>query len=436
MSEIKLGGQDMKRSPFYNIVMASVGNALEWYDFIIYGFLSVVIARVFFPTGNELTSLLLALASFGVPFLVRPFGAFFIGRYADKHGRKPALTLTVGLMLLGTLIIAVTPSFESIGVMAPVLVVSARLLQGFSAGGEFGSATTFLAEQNPARRGFYGSWQFASQGLASMFAAGVAWAIFSRYTPAEVDAWAWRLPFVFGLLIGPVGLLMRRSMLETTEFQAEQKKAAREKPAPVQTRQMLRNVLLCMGLIAGGTVSSYVLILYLPTFAIKQLGLPQTSAFLSAMLTGLISLLVTPLMGELSDRIGRIRMMQISLILVAGAIIPLFLLLLEHKDLQSLLFFQGLMALLLSLYNGPLAAVLAELFPVRERSLGISLGYNLSVTLFGGFAPMVLTALISATGSKAAPSIYALFAIAISFVALAVVAKTELPRAARQRAAV
>ena len=191
------------------VAAASIGNALEWFDFVVYGFFAVTIAKLFFPTGNESVSLLLALATFGVTFFVRPLGAIVLGGYADRYGRKAAFTLTIGLMIIGTAMIAVTPVYATVGLLAPLLIVLARIVQGVSAGGEFGSATAFLAEQNPQRRGFFGSWQFASQGLTTILATGFGVTLTSLLSSEELERWGWRVPFIFGLLIAPVAWYIR-----------------------------------------------------------------------------------------------------------------------------------------------------------------------------------------------------------------------------------
>ncbi|NTX21304.1 MFS transporter [Burkholderia cepacia] len=420
------GGSDKRVAR--NILIASIGNALEWFDFIAYGFLAATIAKVFFPTGNEFSSMLLATASFGVPFIVRPIGAVLIGRYGDRKGRKPALTATVAMMLVGTLIIAVTPSYQAIGLLAPVLVVVARVIQGFAAGGEFGSATAFLVEQNPSRRGFYGSWQFASQSVSATLAAGIVWILFTALPAEAITSWAWRIPFFLGLAIGPVGLLMRRSMHETDEFTAMQTTARDSEEQRSGTRGRVSAILICVGLVMGGTVASYVLGLYLPTFAIRRLHLPPTAAFASATAVGVVSLIVCPLAGALSDRFGRRRVMSIGLVSAALTIMPTFSALLSHPTLTTLIICQVAASFLLSFYTGPLAAAMAEIFSTRERTFGISVGYNISVTVFGGFAPAILTLLIHDTQSDMAPGWYALLAMIVSLASLAAVKKERSGR--------
>ena len=202
------------------VVAASIGNALEWFDLVVYGFFAVVISKLFFPAGNETVSLLLTLGTFGVSFFMRPLGAIVLGAYADRAGRKAALTLSILLMMMGTLIIAVLPTYQSIGLAAPLILVVARLMQGFSAGGEFGSATAFLAEHVPGRRGYFASWQIASQGLTTLLAALFGAVLTSLLSPEQLNEWGWRMPFFFVLLIGPVAWYIRTKLDETPEFLA------------------------------------------------------------------------------------------------------------------------------------------------------------------------------------------------------------------------
>ncbi|WP_233887026.1 MFS transporter [Paraburkholderia flagellata] len=394
------------------IFVASIGNALEWFDFATYGFFAATIAKVFFPIGNEFTSLMLTLASFGVPFFMRPVGAIVIGRLADRAGRKPAMTLTVALMLLGTLIIAATPSYQSIGLVAPILIFIARLIQGFSAGGEFGSATTFLAEQNPQRRGFFGSWQFASQGISQAMSASAIWLITARFSPADIQIWAWRIPFFFGLLIGPVGLWMRLSISETEEFVREV--AAKREIHVAGKSSLLHGILTCSGLMIGMTASSYVMVLFLPTFAIKQLNMPSAVAFASATLIGLCTLVVTPLSGALSDRIGARRVIYLGMVPAALVIVPLFSLLVTYRSLGALIACQMTIAVLMAVSAGGLASLMADLFPTRNRTLGISVGYNLAVTIFGGLSPMIISAVVHVSKAEMAPCWYVLIAILVT----------------------
>src|SRR5271169_3712553 len=248
------------------IVAASLGNALEWFDFLLYGYFAVTIAKVFFPTGNETASLLLSFGTFSVSFLVRPFGAILIGAYTDRAGRKAGLTLSILLMVIGTTMTALTPGYATIGLAAPILMLVARVLQGFSVGGEFGSAVTFLSEQTKTRKGFVASWQWASTGITGALASGFGLVLTSALSPEQLVAWGWRVPFLFGILVGPVGLYIRRRLDETPEY-------VEIKPTRTPVRDMLSGhpieFLLAMGASAISNSSAYI-ILYIPTYAVKR----------------------------------------------------------------------------------------------------------------------------------------------------------------------
>jgi len=401
-------------NPWRVVVAASIGNALEWFDLVVYGFFAVVIAKLFFPTGNDTVSLLLTLGTFGVSFFMRPLGAIVIGAYADRAGRKAALTLSILLMMGGTLIIAMLPTYQAIGLAAPLILVVARLMQGFSAGGEFGSATAFLAEHEPGRRGFFASWQVASQGLTTLLAAGFGVVLTGQLSAGQMVSWGWRVPFFFGLLIGPVAWYIRTRLDETPEFLA-----AATTTTPLRdtfTRQKLRLVI-AVGVVVLGTVSTY-LVLFMPTYGVKQLGLAPSVTFAAIALTGVIQMLVAPLVGHLSDQHGRTRIMLASAVLLLVLIYPAFVYLVAHPGFGTLIVVQIVLGFLMTGYFGALPGLLSEIFPVQTRTTGMSLSYNIAVTIFGGFGPFIITWLIGATGSKVAPSFYMIFAAVISLVAL------------------
>jgi MHS family proline/betaine transporter-like MFS transporter len=396
------------------VVAASIGNALEWFDLVVYGFFAVVIAKLFFPTGNDTVSLLLTLGTFGVSFFMRPLGAIVIGAYADRAGRKAALTLSILLMMSGTLIIAILPTYQAIGLAAPLILVVARLMQGFSAGGEFGSATAFLAEHEPRRRGFFASWQVASQGLTTLLAAIFGVVLTGQLSAAQMASWGWRVPFFFGLLIGPVAWYIRTRLDETPEFLA-----AATTATPLRdtfASQKLRLVI-AVGVVVLGTVSTY-LVLFMPTYGVKQLGLAPSVTFAAIALTGVIQMLVAPLVGHLSDRHGRTRIMLVSAVLLLVLIYPAFVYLVAHPGFGTLIVVQIVLGFLMTGYFGALPGLLSEIFPVQTRTTGMSLAYNIAVTIFGGFGPFIITWLIGATGSKVAPSFYMIFAAVVSLVAL------------------
>ncbi len=396
------------------ITAISIGNALEWFDIVIYGFLAVTISKLFFPSENDTVSLLITLGTFGVTFVMRPVGSVVLGAYADARGRKTALTLSMAIMLCGTLLIAVAPTFSQIGLWAPALVILARLLQGFAAGGEFGSATALLAEQDPRRRGFFASWQFASQGITTVLAAGFGMGLNTLLTPEQLLAWGWRIPFLFGLLIGPAGLYIRRHLDEGLEF----KRAAHE-DTPVRTTLVDQRgrTLTAMGLIILATILAYTG-LFMPTFAVRQLGLPATTAFAGTFWLGALQFALVPLFGRLSDRVGRVVIMRAAAIVMGVMIVPLFDLLVKHPSVPSLLLALTAIAIVASAYWGPIAAAMSELFPPATRGTGLSVSYSFGVAIFGGFAPFISAWLIAATASKIAPSFYVAFGVLVSLLAL------------------
>lgn len=410
---IEKSSDDVRR--WRAVAAASIGNALEWFDFIIYGFFAVVMARLFFPTGNETVSLMVALAAFGVPFFMRPLGAIVIGNYADRHGRKAAFTFTILLMMVGTAIIAVAPTYATAGLFAPFLIVLARLIQGFSAGGEFGSATAFLAEQDPQRRGFYASWQFASQGITTILATAVGVTLLSSLTTAQMDSWGWRIPFIIGLLIGPVAWYIRRHVDETMEFKTMQVSASPLKDALSDSKTRL---LIALGVVALCTVSMYTLVLFMPTYATRQFGLTTSVGFVGAMLVGLIQLVLIPVFGSLSDRYGRLPITFVSAAAMLVVFYPLFSWLAASPTLQTLLIVQAIIGVLVAGYMGPLGALMAELFPARMRTTGLAVSYAFGVAIFGGLAPLFNVWIIEVTKNSLAPAFYLMLAAAISLVAL------------------
>src|SRR3954452_98905 len=309
-----------RRQSWHAVAAASIGNALEWFDFVVYGFFAVTIGKLFFPAGDETTSLLVALGTFGVTFLMRPLGAIVLGSLADKHGRKSALALAILLMTFGTGIIAVAPTYSDIGAFAPALIVAARLIQGFSAGGEFGIATAFLAEQHPQRRGFFASWQFASQGMTTVLATAFGATLASTLSAEQMDLWGWRVPFLFGLLIGPVAYYLRHHVEETAEFRSA---LVRKAPLRAAWADGKKRMLITVGVVVLCTVAMYT-ILFMPTYAVRQLGLSPSGSFLATLLTGCIQIALIPVAGALSDRYGRLPITCASAMAMLLAIYPMF----------------------------------------------------------------------------------------------------------------
>jgi MHS family proline/betaine transporter-like MFS transporter len=395
------------------VVAATVGNMLEWYDFTIYAAFAVPISKSFFPADSEVVSLLLGLVTFGLGFVARPFGAAFLGGYADRRGRRDALSLTIFLMALGTGIIALCPTYDRIGLAAPIIILLARLIQGFSAGGEIGGAVSTLVEHAPpARRGLYASFQQMSQGGSTMLSGLVAVTI-ALALPAEAIAdWGWRLAFLVGLLIAPVGLYIRRELEDAPLFKASDQ--AKEMPIRVVLRDHWRAVLTGMLIVMLWTVSQYIAN-YFPTFAVRELKLSLSQSYLGPLVVGSV-LLFCPLVGILADRYRRKRVMMVGALGLAVVAYPAFSFLIAAPSTEHLVATQITVAIFMLIYTAPASAVLAELFPTPVRATGISLTYSLGVAVFGGFTPAIITALISWTGQPVSVAFYLIGAALISLV--------------------
>ena len=392
------------------IVAAVIGNALEWYDFVVYGFLTVIISRLFFPADNEYASLLMTMVTFGVGFFMRPVGGVLIGMYADRHGRKAALQLIILLMTISIAMIAFAPTYAAIGVAAPLIILLARLLQGMATGGEFASATSFLVEcAPPGRRGFFGSLQMVGQSLAALAGAAMGMLITQGLTPEQIDSWGWRLPFIFGLLIGPVGLYMRRHLEETEAFTTAKEQSHESVSLLTLWRDHTRSVLACFGLVVAGTIMYYVVLIYMPTYAKTQLKIPLGDAFM-AQVAGLLCLTTAiPFFGALSDRIGRKPVLLFALACYFVLPYPLLFWLQTEPTLTRLTIMQIILCTAVAISFGPVSTALAEQFPVHMRSTGLALAYNFAVMLFGGFAQLIVTWLIRETGTPLAPAFYVMF---------------------------
>jgi len=423
------------RAPWREICAASIGNALEFYDLLIYGYFAIVIGHLFFPTHNAATSLLLSVGTFGISFLTRPLGAVVLGNYTDRAGRKASLTVSIALMMLATVMIVLTPSYEQIGLAAPVVVIIARLIQGFSSGGEFGAATAFMFEKaDNGRRGFFSSWQMSSLGLATVLAAGVSAMLSACLTSEQINQWGWRAAFAFGLLIGPVGLYIRRNIDETVEFKRLGTLQKHKFPLREVLMHDRRNMLLGGGVVAAATAFNYVHKLYMPTYAVQELNISATSSFLGALVTGLLLMIASPFVGALADRYGHIKVMLVALVLIAASTYPLFVVLNMWPTVAVYLSVQAIVGLLLAATLGALPLLLADIFPTRTRGIGLAISYNFSVTLFGGFAPLIATWLIQATQSKLAPSFYVMGTAIISIIAV-VALSSYMPATPAQRKA-
>ena len=421
MDSIPAASIEIKRpNPARAIVAATVGNMLEWYDFTIYAAFAVQISRAFFPSGNELTSLLYSFITFGIGFFARPFGAAVLGAYSDRRGRGAALSLTIFLMALGTGMIALCPTYASIGPLAPVIIVLARLIQGFSAGGEIGSAVSVLVENAPAhRRGFFASFQQMAQGGSTMLSGLVALTLALTLTPVQLGDWGWRIAFMIGLLIAPVGIYIRRTLADGEAFSAKAAAARPEHKAWTIARSHWRTVLAGMFVVMLWTVAQYITN-YMPTYASRELKMSLSNSYFGPFVTGII-LLFCPLVGVLADRFNRRRVMAVGAAGLFCVAYPAFSYLASHPDLPSLIAVQCVIGFFMLIYTAPASAVLAELFPTPVRATGIALTYSFGVALFGGFTPANITALIGFTGTPVAIAFYLMGAAAISFVTVLLV---------------
>ena len=389
-----------------NVVVAAVaGNALEFYDFGTYAFFAVYIGKAFFPAASDFTSLLLSVAVFGVGFVTRPLGGILIGAYGDRAGRKPAMMLTILLITLGTLGLALTPSYESIGMAAPVLVVLCRLVQGLALGGEVGPSTAFLIEISPpAKRGFYASWQFASQGIAVLLAGLVGVLLSKLMAPADLQAWGWRIPFAASLLLIPIAFYLRRRMPETIAPREHHDVGA----APGlmrQLRQSARVIVLAVLVVLGGTVPTYVC-MYMTTYAINTLKFPPATALAATVALGVSTVTFSLLGGWLSDRFGRKPVMLIPRVLAVLLAYPAFMLLIETRTTTALIGVTVLLAGLTFISAAASLVTIPELLPIRIRSTGLSIAYAVGVAVFGGSTQLVITWLIGVTGNPVAPAWY------------------------------
>ena len=399
------------------VIASVIGNGLEWFDFLSYAYFASTIGRVFFPLDDHTASLLLTLGVFAAGFVVRPIGGVLLGLYADRAGRKSALTLLIALMAAGTLLIALTPGYATIGLAAPALVILARVIQGLSVGGEFGSAAAMLTEYAPpGRRMFYGSFQMASQGLALLLASGFGYVLTTTLDAQALQDWGWRMPFLFGALIGPVGFYIRHNVGESPEFlKAQAARAARLDTAP-RERLSVAAVICGIGVIAVGTALNYLWHSYAPTYVVEQLHLPISAALGGSTVAGLIAIVAYPASGWLADRVGAFRLFFPVVIAFALAAYPLYAYVAAAPSVGRLFTAQIISTLFLSLMSGPHPGMLAGLFPTRTRSTGIALSYNIAVTLFGGLAPITVTWLIAVSGNAMMPAYYQIMAAALSLV--------------------
>ncbi|MCA8094843.1 MFS transporter [Burkholderia anthina] len=397
------------------IVAASLGNALEMFDFTVFSFFSGIIGRQFFPVDNASGQLMLALSTFGVGFLARPLGGVLIGGYADRRGRKAALALTIGLMTLGTGLIATAPPYATLGIGAPLLVVIGRLLQGLSAGGEFGASTTYLMESGSvAGRGYMVSWQSISQGASILLGSLFGTLLTGLLSHAALESWGWRIPFAFGLLIGPVGLYIRRNLDETHRASSEE-----ASPVAVLLRLYPGRILHGVLLLVGSTTGMYVMGYYLPSYAVRELHLPAATSLLSGCAAGVAMIIGGFISGQLTDRL---KARKPFLCANFGAVLlvtyPIFALLNTYPSVPLIVGASFIMMLIGAVSGSAFILLLLESFPREVRVTGLSVVYAVGVTLFGGFAQFNVTWLLQVTRNPMSLAWYLVIASAISFAAL------------------
>lgn len=394
-----------------------IGNALEWYDFIVYSFLTLYLAVLFFPSTNQVNSILAATATFGAAFIVRPIGGVLLGLYADRHGRKAAITLIITLMTLAIGLLAVVPTYASIGVFAPLLVLIARLIQGFSAGGEYGASTALLVELAPVgRKGFYGAFQTVGQMISILLGACTCLLMTNVLTKEQVLAWGWRLPLVMGLVIAPVGIYIRRHLSE-----AMLQEQAEHLPLPalmLTLKQRLKQIFIAIGLIVGGTAATYIHFSHMPTAMQLYFHIPMSTSYMVLIIAVFEMLVLIPFFGALSDRIGMKNVLVGAVLGYSLIQYPLFVCIQQVPTFHVLLLAQCLVCIPLSALFGATPTALAQLFPTAVRSTSMSISYNFAVMLFGGFSPFFITWLVDKSGSPLAITVYLGLGFLISFVAL------------------
>ncbi|MBA1242672.1 MFS transporter [Pseudomonas japonica] len=393
------------------------GNFLEQFDFFLFGFYATQIAAAFFPASNEFASLMMTFAVFGAGFLMRPLGAVILGAYIDDVGRRKGLIVTLSIMASGTLLIVLVPGYASIGLWAPALVLLGRLLQGFSAGAELGGVSVYLAEMaTPGRKGFYASWQSASQQVAIVVAAALGYALNQWMAPADIAAWGWRIPFGVGCVIIPFIFLLRRNLAETEAFQARTHRPTMK----AVFRTLLDNVgivILGMLMVAMTTTAFYLITVYAPTFGKSVLKLSTADALMVTLLVGVSNFFWLPIGGMLSDRFGRKTLLAAMSLLAAITAYPALSYLAQQPSFAHMLEVLLWLSFLYGIYNGAMIPALTEIMPVEVRVAGFSLAYSLATAVFGGFTPAISTWLIHITGDKAAPAYWMIFAAICAFCA-------------------
>lgn len=409
------------------VVAASfIGNFVEWFDYAAYGYLAVTIAAVFFPSEDKQLALLMTFGVFAISFLVRPIGGFVWGHLGDKIGRKEALSWSILLMSGATFCIALLPSYAAIGVGAPLLLLALRLVQGFSASGEYAGAAAFLVEYAPAnRRGLYAAVVPASTATGLLLGSLMAALLTGLLEPGQMESWGWRIPFLLAAPMGLIGRYIRTKLEDSPVFRETQQEATPEAtPVGSLFREHWRALLQAAGAVLLNAVGFYVILSYMPTYLSEELGLDATRSYLAttiALVTYIGFIFVT---GILSDKFGRKRIMMSASVLFVLLTVPAFMLL-DTGNFLFIVLVQILLGAMLTLNDGTLPSYLAEMFPTRVRYSGFAVSFNLSNALFGGTAPFVATLIIASSGNVLAPGWYLMGAAVVSLIAVACSVETS-----------
>ncbi|MDR8105008.1 MFS transporter [Burkholderia cenocepacia] len=398
------------------IAAITIGNGLEFFDFAIFTYLATVIGKLYFPAASPITQLLLSLATFGVGFVVRPLGGVVIGAYADRRGRKRAMMMTLWLMALGSAVFVFAPTYAKIGSVAPVLLIVGRLIQGFAVGGEVGASTSMLLEYaSHDNRSFFTSWQLFSQALSTLLGSLIGLALTHALSPEDLLSWGWRLPFLVGIALIPLGSYIRRNLDETSDAAGSAKRAS--SPLVEVLCEHRRPVLISILIAAGGTSSNYIALHYLTNYAVGVLKMPLSAGLWASLLAGALQMALAAFAGIASDRYGRKAVVTVARLVLLIAIVPAFSWVSSSPSIARLLVVAAVLMIPTVFISVATVTMITEVFPRAIRATGLSIVYGIGVSIFGGFAQFLSTWLIALTGSKLAPAGYVIVLGIIAFVA-------------------